>query len=106
MCHGRAPRLAAQAPRAIKNTGGHGRGPRALAASAGTGSRDQGRSADVSARRRAVLGAPGGSRSAHVIQLRPVRIESLGEELATEGAEFGEGARPSVAAASRGGKGA
>jgi hypothetical protein len=53
---------------------------------------------------RGLLGATGGTRSAHIVELRPVGIEGPGEELAPEGAEVGEGARPSIADAGRGGK--
>src|ERR1700733_2820013 len=51
------------------------------------------------------LGAAGRARSAHVMQFRPVGVECLGEEIAEEGADSGEGIGVSVAAFCRGGKG-
>src|SRR4051812_2743657 len=38
--------------------------------------------------RRRLLGAPGRSRAAHVMQFRPVRVERRGGELAPEGAKL------------------
>ena len=52
-----------------------------------------------------MLGAPGRSRSAHIMQFGPVGVERLGDELTPEGAEFGEGPCETVAAVRRGGKG-
>src|SRR5258708_5970570 len=37
----------------------------------------------------AIFGAPGGTRSAHVVQFRPVGVEGAVEELAPEGLETG-----------------
>src|ERR1700733_1792216 len=51
------------------------------------------------------LGAAGGARSAHIVQFRPVGIESPGKECAEEGPDSGEGIGVSVAAFCRGGKG-
>jgi hypothetical protein len=53
---------------------------------------------------RRLLGAPGGAGAAHIIQFRPVGIESPGDELAPEGTDFSERVG-AVAAACRGGKG-
>src|SRR4249920_2961596 len=86
---------------AIKSTGGDVR-PTVLKASA---RKNKGWSVRAPARCR-VFGAAGGSRSAHIMKLGPVGIEGLGEELAPEGAGFGEGARPSAAVAGRGTEGA
>src|SRR2546429_3537195 len=52
-----------------------------------------------------MLGAPGRSRAAHVVQFRPVGIERLGDELAPEGAEFCQRFCQSGACMRRGGKG-
>src|SRR6185436_3278869 len=49
-----------------------------------------------------MLGAPGGSGAAHIVQFRAVGIERLGDELAPEGAELCEGFFQSVAAVRRG----
>jgi hypothetical protein len=49
-----------------------------------------------------LLGAAGRTRAAHVMQFRPVGIKSPGEELAPEGADFGEGTWPADACACRG----
>src|SRR5260370_25703722 len=57
-------------------------------------------------RGRHVLGAPGRTRAAHIMQFRPVGMECPGEELAPKAPEFRDRVGPSVAAASRGGKGA
>jgi hypothetical protein len=51
--------------------------------------------------RLSLLGAAGRTRAAHVMQLRPVRIEGPGEELAPEGADFDEGTSPAAASAGR-----
>src|SRR3981189_3071137 len=51
---------------------------------------------------RRLLGAPGGAGAAHIIQFRPVGIESPGEELAPEGTDFSERVG-AVATAYRGG---
>src|SRR5882757_499501 len=53
----------------------------------------------------AVLGAPGGSRAAHVVQFRPVGVERLGEELAPEGLETGKRGLSGVAGGRGGNRG-
>lgn len=55
-------------------------------------------------RRSRLLGAPGRAGAAHVMQFRPVGIESPGEELTAEIADLGEGIAASVAAFRRGGE--
>ena len=55
------------------------------------------------ARGRHVLGAPGGTGAAHIVQFRPVGVECPGEEGAPEGFEFGKGFCGAVRG--RGGKG-
>src|SRR3954466_3637941 len=57
------------------------------------------------ARRRHVLGAPGRSGPAHIVQFRPVGIERLCEEGAPEGQQFGERLCSAGAVRGRGGKG-
>jgi ATP-binding cassette ChvD family protein len=52
-----------------------------------------------------MLGAPGRSRAAHIVQFRAVGIERPGDELAPEGAEFCQRFCQSVAAVRRGVKG-
>jgi hypothetical protein len=56
------------------------------------------------ARGRHVLGAPGGARTAHIVQFGPVGVERLGEEGLPESAEFGEGLC-NAGSVGRGGKG-
>src|ERR1700694_1281649 len=78
MDHGRAQCLGAQAPAA----------PKATAAP-----KEQVRYPNGSGRMlpsRRLLGAPGGAGAAHIIQFRPVGIESPGDELAPEGTDFSE----------------
>src|ERR1700694_2255922 len=57
------------------------------------------------ARRRHLLGAPGGAGAAHVMQFWPVGIEGPGEELAPEGPDLRERIGMPIVAARRGGKG-
>src|SRR5581483_6754753 len=52
----------------------------------------------------AVLRTPGGSRAAHIVQLRPIGVEGGGEETPPEGLETGQ-AGLSGAAGGRGGQG-
>ena len=51
-----------------------------------------------------VLGAPGGTGAAHIMQFRPVGIEGPGDELVPESTDSGQGVG-AVAPACRGGKG-
>ena len=57
------------------------------------------------ARRRHVLGAPGRSGPAHIVQFRPVGIERPCEERAPESQQFGERLCRAGAVRGRGGKG-
>ena len=52
-----------------------------------------------------VLGAPSGTRAAHIMQFRAVGVERPGEEMLPESPEFSERPGVSVAAVRRGGKG-
>src|SRR5690349_11348131 len=52
----------------------------------------------------AILGAPGGTRSAHIVKFRPVGVEGASEELAPERLDAGR-AVPSIPAQGRGGEG-
>jgi hypothetical protein len=71
----------------------------------------QGNSWDRRSRRRVelclvarnLLGAPGGPRSAHIMQLRPIGIEGPVEELVPEGADVGEQTGFANSSARRGG---
>ena len=92
--HGRAPRFRARKrPRPSKIRAGRLSRPADLSDS--RAGKCPGRSAGARATT-PVLGAPGGARAAHIMQFRPVGVECPGEELAPEGADFGEGPdRPS-----------
>src|SRR3954447_24967344 len=57
------------------------------------------------ARRRHVLGAPGRTGPAHIVQLRAVGVERFREERAPEGQQSGEGLCRAGAVCGRGGKG-
>ena len=51
-----------------------------------------------------MLGAPGRSRAAHIVQFRAVGVERYGDELAPEGAEFCQRFCQSCVCVSLGGK--
>src|SRR5271168_1140039 len=93
-CHGRARRFFRQAPlirklRLQRGAAMPAKRGRSVRLPAGGG----------------LLGAAGRARSAHVMQFRPVGVESSGEERAEEGPDSGEGMGVSVAAVCRGGEG-